>query len=69
MNWPLLTTDFFKRVLGDIPGGPVIKNPFSQCRGQGFDPQSGNQDPTGGKTQPKNLKIKKLEKMKKSRKI
>jgi len=27
---------------GDFPGGPVAKAPFSQYRGPGFDPWSGN---------------------------
>ena len=26
----------------DFPDGPVAKTPFSQCRGPGFEPQSGN---------------------------
>ena len=26
----------------DFPGGPVAKTPCSQCRGDGFDPWSGN---------------------------
>ena len=66
MNWLLITPDFFKGVLGDFPGGAVIKTPFSQCKGQGFDPQSGNQDPTCGNTQSKNLKTWKNEKEQKN---
>ena len=27
-----------KDTLGDIPGGPVAKTPWSQCRGHRFDP-------------------------------
>ena len=27
----------------DFPGGPVVKTPYSQCRGPGFDPWSGNE--------------------------
>ena len=30
----------------DFPGGPMAKTPRSQCRGLGFDPWSGNYDPT-----------------------
>ena len=26
----------------DFPGGPVVENPGSQCRGPGFDPWLGN---------------------------
>ena len=26
-------------------GGPVVKTPSFHCRGRGFDPWSGNQDP------------------------
>ena len=29
-------------VVRDFPGGPVIKTLFFHCRGQGFDPWSGN---------------------------
>ena len=29
----------------DIPGGPVVKTPCSQCRGHGFNPWLGNEDP------------------------
>ena len=31
---------------GNFPGGPVAKTPHLQCRGCGFDPWSGKQDPT-----------------------
>lgn len=31
---------------GDFPGGPVARNPHSQCRGLGFDPWPGNYKPT-----------------------
>ena len=27
---------------GDFPGGPVVKTPYFQCRGRGFDPWLGN---------------------------
>ena len=30
------------RTTGDFPHGPVVKNPYFQLRGHGFDPQSGN---------------------------
>ena len=33
-------------MLGDLPGGPVVKTPRLQCMGHGFHPCSGNQDPT-----------------------
>ena len=26
----------------DFPGGPLAKTPYSQCRGPGFNPWSGN---------------------------
>ena len=26
----------------DFPGGPVARTPYSQCRGSGFNPWSGN---------------------------
>ena len=34
-----------KNQLWDFPGGPLAKTPHSQCRGPGFNPQSGNQIP------------------------
>jgi len=40
----------------DFPGGPVVKTPFSQGRRHGFDPRSGNQDPTCCMVQPKKRK-------------
>ena len=27
---------------GDFPGGPVVRNPFPNCRGSGFNPRLGN---------------------------
>ena len=30
----------------DFPGGPVVKTLCFQCRGCGFDPRLGNEDPT-----------------------
>ena len=32
---------------GDLPGGPVVKTPLSQCRGTGSDPWEGNQSSAG----------------------
>ena len=32
-------------VIRDFPGGTVVKSLFSQCRGPGFNPWLGNQDP------------------------
>ena len=32
---------FFKRKIGDFPGGPVAKTPCSQCRGLGSIPGQG----------------------------
>ena len=34
-----------KNVSRDFPGGPVAGTPYSQCRGHGFNPWSGNQIP------------------------
>ena len=31
-----------KPLLGDFPGGPVVKTQRVQCRGRGFDPWLGN---------------------------
>ena len=33
---------YFERNSGDLPGGPVAKTPYSQCRRPRFDPWSGN---------------------------
>ena len=30
----------------EFPGGPVVRTPCFHCRGPGFDPWSGNEDPT-----------------------
>ena len=30
---------------GDFPDGPVVKTPLLECKGQGFNPWSGNEDP------------------------
>ena len=34
-----------KKDYRDFPGGPVAKTLYSQCRGSGFDPWSGNEIP------------------------
>ena len=38
---------------GDFPGSPVVKTPCFQCMSLGFDPWSGNQDPTYSMAWPK----------------
>ena len=35
----------FKTLVRDFPGGPVVKTPYSQCRGSGFNPWSVNYIP------------------------
>ena len=30
------------KMLWDFPCGPVVKNPYVECRGRSFDPRSGN---------------------------
>ena len=30
------------KMLWDFPCGPVVKNPYLECRGRSFDPRSGN---------------------------
>ena len=37
-KWPISTL----KEVQDFPGGPVVKTPHFPCRGQGFDPRSGN---------------------------
>ena len=37
----------------DFPGSPVVKTLSFHCRGHGFDPWSGNQDPTSCVVKPK----------------
>ena len=44
----------------DFPGGPLVKSPRFQCRGYGFDPWLGNEDPTRCMAQPNKLKVKEL---------
>ena len=47
-SYPLLAKMFIPLLIlkakkgKDFPGGPVDKTPFSQCRGPGFEPGSGN---------------------------
>ena len=35
-----------KTFQGDFPGSPVVKTLYFQCTGRGFDPWSGNKNPT-----------------------
>ena len=42
----------------DFPGSPVVGTPCFHCRGQGFDPWSGNSDPTCHTAWPKRKKKK-----------
>ena len=42
----------------DFPGSPVVKIQASNCKGHGFDPWSGNYDPTCCTVQPEILKTK-----------
>lgn len=37
-----------------LPGGPMVRVLGFHCRDSGFDPQSGNYDPTSSVTWPKN---------------
>ena len=39
-----------------FPGGPVVKIPCFQCRGLGFNPWPGNEDPTCHVVRPKDAK-------------
>ena len=43
----------FRNSLQDFPGGPVVKTPCFHCRGHGFDPWLGKQDPTCHVSGPK----------------
>ena len=42
----------YKRQCGDFPDGPVVKTLRFHCREFGFDPWSGDWDPTGPGVQP-----------------
>ena len=42
----------------DFSGAPVVKTPCFQCRRHGFDPWSGNKDPTYHVSRLKEKKIK-----------
>ena len=44
-------------LIGEFPSGPVVRTPHFLCSGPGFDPWSGNQDPTSHTTQPKINKV------------
>ena len=39
-DWILILTVL--RLMGEFPGGPVVRTPRFHCRGHGFDPWSGN---------------------------
>ena len=47
----------YLKISRDCPGSPVVKNPHFQCRGHGFNPWSGNQDPICCMVWPKKKKI------------
>lgn len=40
----------------ELPGRPVVRSPRFYCTGHGFDPMSGNWDPTGHAERPKKKK-------------
>ena len=53
MVWSAVSLGEYLRLFGpvfsrdrDFPIGPVAKTPHTQCRGLGFDPWSGELDPT-----------------------
>ena len=48
----------YEKILEDFPCGPVVRTPCFQCRGCGFDPWSGNKDPTCRAAWPKKKKKK-----------
>ena len=48
--------DSKKSTRWDFPGGPVAEVPCFHCRGHGFNPWSGNWDPTCHAVQPKTNK-------------
>ena len=39
-------------IIGELPGGPVVRTLYFHCWGPRFNPQSGNYDPTGCAEQP-----------------
>lgn len=49
-----------KMLPGEFPGDPVVKAPLFHCCGRGFEPWSGNYDPTSSTSQPKTKTNKKL---------
>ena len=49
----------------DFPSGPVGKTPSFHCRGHGFNPWSGNYDPSSLNVRPKEKTVKKKKKKKK----
>ena len=46
LQWWFILNIIYKTDLGDFPGGPVIKTPCFHCRGPGFHPWLGKQNPT-----------------------
>ena len=48
----------------DFPSGPVGKTPSFHCRGHGFNPWSGNYDPSSLNVRPKEKTVKKKKKKK-----
>ena len=52
-----------KKKKKDFPGGPVVKTPHFQCRGQVFDPWLGNKDPIYHVVQLKKKKTNSIKKM------
>ena len=53
MNLPFCRS---KGKLSDSPGGPAVRTPRFQCRGRGFDPQSGAEMPCGAANTTTNKK-------------
>ena len=50
--------DLKRRARRDFPGGSVDKTPHIHCRGHGFDPWLGNEDPARHTVQSKNKRVK-----------
>ena len=51
--------EFKKNSQRDFPSSPVVRTPHCRCQGPGFDPWSGNKDPTRRAAWPKEKKRKK----------
>ena len=62
LQWWFMLNIIYKTDLGDFPGGPVIKTPHFHCRGPGFHPWSGNQNPTYHMAQQRKKKERKKKK-------